>query len=402
MLYEWMALNQQGQLRHGCLQMGSQKEAIRFIKDNYGCVLELRAVEQGKLGKIRSLLNWNQLRFSDKERVIFFERLAIILSSGIPLIRGLRLMQAQNHGTIGKASQKLEIAISEGGSLAKAMKSYDSLFPPLTVNLIEVGEKSGELCRIAREIANYYRKQLEFREFILKNSLYPIFVLSTSLGVLMLFVSFILPVLADTYKALGIPITGVMYFSIALKQFLQENLYLDTFLAGCALILIFRNRSFLQGLLWEMPLLKNINKGSSEIRFCKLVALLLECGVNITEAVADISTTFKDTRFVKQLWIFSNMLKRGENIGIAAQCMEKFLSPITIEMMTIGAATGYLPKLLNEAAKISEENMRATLERMKEVLGPALLLITALIVGVVVVSVIQPLLDLFANLPKYI
>ena len=272
----------------------------------------------------------------------------------------------------------------------------------MTINLVAVGERSGELCMICQEIAKYYRKKHELKEFLVKNSLYPVLVLCISLGVLVLFICFILPVLADTYKALGVPIVGLMQVSIIVSNFIAEQYCLVLSIFCIAAFILWKAKFFLQELLLKIPLFRKPYRSFLEVRFCKILALLLECGVNITEAVAEVSATFMDERFVKQLWIFGNMLKRGDNIELAVRCMGNYLSPMTIEMIAIGAETGYLPKLLNEAAKISEENMREYLECVKEVLGPVLLLITAVIVGTIVTSVLKPLFDLFANLPKYV
>jgi len=84
-------------------------------------------------------------------------------------------------------------------------------------------------------------------------------------------------------------------------------------------------------------------------------------------------------------------------VGIATEVF----SPITAELIVIGAETGYLPKLLNEAAGILEQDLQERLEKLREILSPILLLMAALITALVVCSVIGPLFELFTTLPEY-
>ena len=386
------------------MEANSELEVVKMIRNNYGYVMELKEVRENIFTKLKAKLNCNRLRLSDKEIVLFSNRLAIILTSGIPIVKGLQLLQNSNHNTISKICKELEISIIGGASLTKALKSCNYRFSPLVVSLVAVGEKTGELCTILREISYHYKKTHELKDFLIKNSLYPLMVLTISVMVLLLFVCFILPVLADTYKTLGISINGMMKISLWLDNIISENYEFIIFciICMCLFFLQSRGKKLLLKILLQIPLVRNLYFTYLEMRFCKTLGLLLNCGINITEAVNDVSSTFKDEAFVRQLWIFNRLLKRGENIGIAVQCMIKFFSPITIEMITIGAVTGDLPKLLNEAADVAEENLKENLNRLKEFLGPVMLVVTAFIVGAVVMSVMSPLFDLIANLPEYV
>ena len=401
MLYVWKTLNQQGILRSGTIQASSQEEAVSFVRENYGKILELRAVEPRSKYNLKALLHWNQLRFSDKEKIMFFGRLAVILDSGIPLVKGLKLLQGDSHGSINRVSKKLETAVVAGSSLAKAMRDCPKVFSPIEVNLIVVGEKSGELSLILEEIAQYYHKQHEIKNMLIKNSIYPLLVLLISFGVLGVFVGFILPILAGTYASMGVPVTGIMKFSVLLNDKLFEHCTTILLLLVFILCGVYQYRAWCTGILLKLPLVHRAYIIFNEMRLCKLLGVLLACGISITEAVADISTIFGDERLVKQLWVLNSMLKRGESIETAIKCMGGFLSPITIEMITIGAATGYLPKLLTEAAQLGEDNLREELARIKEILGPVLILLTGIIVGAIVYSVMSPMFDMITNLPNY-
>ena len=128
---------------------------------------------------------------------------------------------------------------------------------------------------------------------------------------------------------------------------------------------------------------------------------MLNSGLNITVAVEEAGKTFTDEARRGQLYLFRQSLLRGVDIGTAAQRAGCIFSPLTREFIAIGAATGCLPKMLNEAAGILEQDLQSKLEKFRELFAPVLLLIAALLTALVVCSVMGPLFDLFTALPEY-
>ena len=101
-----------------------------------------------------------------------------------------------------------------------------------------------------------------------------------------------------------------------------------------------------------------------------------------------------------QLKIFNALCVVAKPSVLHLELLEMF-SPLTAELIVIGAETGYLPKLLNEAANILEQDLRDRLEKLREILAPLLLLVAALVTATVVCSVVGPLFELFSALPEY-
>ena len=148
-------------------------------------------------------------------------------------------------------------------------------------------------------------------------------------------------------------------------------------------------------------MLKEMYALVQEIRFCKLLALLLNSGLNITTAAEEAGRVFSDKRRLAQLHLFRQSLMRGVDMGTAAQRAAEIFSPLTAEFIAVGAATGCLPRMLTEAAQILEQDLRGRLEQFRELFAPMLLLIAALLTALVVCSVMGPLFDLFTALPEY-
>lgn len=333
------------------------------------------------------------------EQSLFFHQLAAILQSGLPLLDGLRLLQRQTpDGQL--LCYRLQRALARGKSLAEALAAEPKYFSSLSVNMAAVGEESGELARLLEELAAYYARQDKLRRFIRQAALYPLLLLLVSLGLLVLFGLYILPVLLETYAAMGIKPVGRLALLLELRALLIGSPFkvvcgaiiftLALFYAGCHLWHWFmRSR-------WS----SNFHGLLLEVRLCKLLALLLEAGLSITRAVSIVAETVEDAGCKTQLLLFSSRLQRGLAIEQAAVAAEKLFSPLTLELICVGTATGYLPQMLREAACAGEVHVEEQLERLRQLLVPILLLMAALIVAVVVITLISPLFELLTALPE--
>lgn len=398
--FSWQARTRSGKLLSGNLRAKSKAEACSLVRNNYGFVVRLQVKES-------PWLLWQEKFFgspstlTDKQRIVFFKQLATILNSGVPLLDGMELLRQRTDIVIGKVAVKLVAHLKEGSSLASAMQKCGKTFSNLAVTLVSAGERSGELNNVFLEIADFYKMQQELKQFLYKATLYPLFLLCASLGVLIFFLLYVLPMLACVYSSLGAPPNRILRFAVQISNFLSANgVAVCLSLAAMFFYIYYRRQIFVEFCL-RLPIVRSLYAMVLEIRFCKILSMLLDKGINIIEAVELATATIRHKERVRQLKTFNAALRRGEAISTALGTATEMFSPITAELIVIGAETGYLPKLLNEAASILEQDLRDRLEKLREILAPLLLLVAALVTATVVCSVVGPLFELFSALPEY-
>ena len=190
--FSWQARTRSGKLLSGELRAKSEAEACSLVRNNYGFVVRLQVKESAWVLWQEKLLGL-QGGFTDKQRIVFFKQLATILNSGIPLLEGIELLRQRTDVAIGKVAVKLADYLREGSSLASTMQKCGSTFSNLAVTLVAAGERSGELNNVFLEIADFYKKQNEIKQFLYKVTLYPLFLLCASLVVLIFFLLYVLP-----------------------------------------------------------------------------------------------------------------------------------------------------------------------------------------------------------------
>lgn len=340
-----------------------------------------------------------QSKYNLEKQIVFFRQLAAVLQSGLPLLRGLQLLERQSEGD-SLLYYRLRTSLSRGSSFAEALAAEPEHFSRLAVSMAAVGEESGELSNLLLQLADYYERQDRLRRFVQRALIYPLLLLVAALLLLLLFGFYILPMLLETYTAMGIKPAGSLALVLRLRSLLLEApllgvlslvLLTATLLAGGRCLLHWFLRSRWSG---------NFHGLLIEVRLCKLLALLLEVGLAITRAVSIAMATVEDEECVTELRIFNSRLRRGLAVEQAAAAAEGLFSPLTLELICVGAATGYLPRMLEEAASAGEVRLTEQLERLRQLLVPVLLLIAALIVAVVIITVISPLFELLTALPE--
>lgn len=339
--------------------------------------------------------------YRTEDKILFFKQLSVLLSSGISLMQSLELLSGNPRSSLYPICRLLSYSLQQGYTLATAMTLQQDFFSQLAITLTSAGEKSGQLPFVLAEIADYYRQAEALRTFVTKVTLYPAIVILLAIVVLGFFLIYILPSIAETVAALQGKPTPFLSKVLTVKVYLEKHF--PSLMAAMTLCLsgLSYYREPLKRLLLRLPLINSLNYKIQEIRFCKLLALLLNSGFSITEAISISAATLEAPDSSSQLQYFQQKLSQGLEPSLAARCLPKLFSPLTIEFLGIGTAAGNLPQMLEEAASIQEQGLRRQLIKLKELIGPSLLILAALLTAAVICSALEPLFNLFTAIPEY-
>ena len=161
-------------------------------------------------------------KYNLEKQIVFFRQLAAVLQSGLPLLRGLQLLERQSEGD-SLLYYRLRTSLSRGSSFAEALSAEQEHFSRLAVSMAAVGEESGELSNLLLQLADYYERQDRLRRFVQRALIYPLLLLVAALLLLLLFGFYILPMLLETYTAMGIKPAGSLALVLRLRSLLLEE-----------------------------------------------------------------------------------------------------------------------------------------------------------------------------------
>lgn len=397
-LYRWRAISSGGKIHKGQYFAEDEAQVVHFVHANYGFVTEIKTVEERE-----SLLTCFNLRrnFSNQERAIFFRQLYTLLEAGISIVKAVEMATSRLSEKYKPVCRQLTTGLCSGQPLSQALKFQPEYFSKMAVAVVAAGEASGQLNQVLKALADFYQQQDKMIKFARNVCVYPAFLLVLSFFTLLFFSVKLLPMFADLYQSLGVKETDSLRFLLFYADFLHEH----TVALSCVLLIvgkvILAYRKKLISLLWDLPGLKNIRHTFLEVRFEKLMALLLQSGIPLPEAIIHSSAAVEDEAFQEQAKAFSESVIRGIGIAEAASQAEGIFSDLSIEFLQVGEHSGNLPAMLAESARVQEQDLFAQLRDLKAVVEPALILLIATVIFGVIILIMAPLFSLMTNLPEY-
>lgn len=335
--------------------------------------------------------------FDDKERLFFFQQLGRMLDSGLPVLKALEMLEKRSAKKLRPISQELRLKLARGYSLAEAMKLQPQFFTPLAVNLVQAGEESGQLVELLEELAKFYQAQRSLKTSVFQAAAYPLLVIGIALLVLFFFVFYVLPILLNAYQNLGIKPQGALLVLVDIKNYVRPQT-VSIILCSSLIMTIFSRKHFS---LWSLhlPYIGKIYKLLLEIRCTKLLGLLLHSGLSINKSIELTRLCVTNVEYKRKLQWVQLQLAQGTNISDA--CLHSFnlFSPLSLELITLGVETGKLANNLLQSSEFCQQDLEIRLAKLRELLGPVLLVVGGCLVSLILIVCLGPLFDLVNNIP---
>lgn len=123
----------------------------------------------------------------------FSRSFAMILNAGVPLIQGLVIVaKAVGNEYIGSKLHSMRLGIEKGDSISRMARSIE-LFPPLVIQMIMVGEESGNIAEMLNEVADFYEGEIDVELKNLSSAIEPFLIVIIGMIVLVLALGIFLP-----------------------------------------------------------------------------------------------------------------------------------------------------------------------------------------------------------------
>lgn len=343
---------------------------------------------------------WSRLfagKVSEKEKVLFTRQLAVLLKSGVPLLQALELLIDQFEGTLRSMLISIKDEIKEGGSLADALKRYPRVFDTIYVQLVRAGEASGKLEIILDRLTDYLERREEIRKKVSSALRYPLIQLGMAFAVVGVLMVFVVPNMVKNFKGKELPAATQLLLSISEAI---TNHYLLIIFGFLGLVLAFNywrksakgSRQF-DAIKLRLPLIKYFAKTNAVVQFCYTLGILLEGGVNLSQAL-DIVVSIIDNK------ILADALNEARDKIIKQGNISQYLKqtgifpPIAIHLINTGEQSGQLDAMLLTVAKNYEEDLKELADNLTTYLTPILLVVMGIVVGFIVISVAQPIMQM--------
>ena len=326
--------------------------------------------------------------------------LSLLLHAGVGLGDGLALLsEEEQEGTYRTLLERMARCVEEGAMLSTAFEEA-GCFPVYVTGLIGVGERVGRTEEVLASLARYYEEREAMDRRVRSALTYPAILLMLMLVVIMVLLTKVLPVFDEVYASLGGRLTGVAGGLLLLGNALDAAMpVLCAVLAAAAvLVALFSLHDGFRAKVLTLWRQKQGDKGVSrklnDARFAQALAMGLSSGLPLEEAVEMAASLLKDVpQAVSRCEKCRDLLEQGESLSKALG--ETGLLPAaSCRLLTLGIRGGSGDEVMEEIAQRLSEDAQLALESKVSKVEPALVLVTSVLVGAILLSVMLPLMNI--------
>jgi type IV pilus assembly protein PilC len=419
--YNYVALDAHGKETKGSLEVGSQNEAIGRVKEMglfptriteseredkaAGKKAKAKAVARPRAGgKKGGALNIKIPGLGSgvkpKALTTFTRQLATLVDAGLPLLRGLRVLEKQERsGALKGILSDLAASIEGGSTFSEALAQHPKVFNRLFVNMVKAGELGGVLEVVLKRLAEFSEKAQKIKGKVKAALFYPIAVLIVAIGIMILLMTFVVPKFKDVFAGMGFELPGFTVFVLAVSDLVRNNIVatMGAIAVAVVLFLLFIKTKFGRRI-WDktkliMPPTGPVVTKVSISRFTRTLGTLISSGVPILQALTIVKETAGNVIIANAVAKVHESVKEGETITAPLEASRVF-PPMVVSMVDVGEQTGALPEMLLKIADNYDEEVDNAVAAMTSLLEPIMIVFLALIVGSIVIAMFLPLIKM--------
>jgi type IV pilus assembly protein PilC len=425
--FSYVALDSRGKETKGTLDVASQNEAIGRLKEMGFFptkVVEVKGKEKaepkakggagGKAGKKGGGLNVNinikipGLSGKVKAKVLtaFTRQLATLVDAGLPLLRGLRVLEKQEKNpTLKQIIGELALSIEGGSTFSEGLAQHPKVFNRLYVNMVKAGELGGVLEVVLARLADFMEKAQKIKGKVVAAMFYPTAVMVVAVAILTVLMIWVVPQFKNIFKDMlpGKPLPGFTEFVLSISDAIAHHFLMTA--GGVAafffvLAMVIRTkpgRRVFDRFKLNMPVLGPVLTKVAISRFSRTLGTLVSSGVPILQALTIVKETSGNVIVGNAVAAVHESVKEGETITAPLENSNVF-PPMVISMVDVGEQTGALPEMLMKIADNYDEEVDNAVAAMTSLLEPIMIVFLAVIVGSIVIALFLPLITLMEGL----
>ncbi len=330
---------------------------------------------------------------------MFTRQLYVLVTSGCPLVDALSSMERQvKEGPWRDAIADIRDRVEEGRPLAESMERHGQYFDPIYRGLIAAGESSGALTGTLDRLATLAQKQLRVRNAVIGATIYPILLLVVAVAVLGLLLTFVIPRFAELFETLDAPLPPTTKALMWISEFLCAYWWVVLgVMGGIGVGLRYwlgtpHGRRTIDTVVLRLPQFGRITRSFITARIARLIGILLEARIPITEALRLSRDAAGNVHYAELIRKAEEIVVAGEPISTAF-ADERLIAPSVYEAVRSGEKSGKVGPLLLNIADFMDEDNEVVVRTLTSILEPVILIIMGFLVALVALSMFTPLFD---------
>lgn len=400
MVFQYVAYNEKGELVKGKLPATNEEAA--------NDLLGYAGYQAISLKPYIPFLNFEKLtaglsKVKPSDIILIYRQLAMLLESGIDIVASLELLQEQaTNRSLKRVLDDVIADLRTGNQLSRALSKHPHVFSPIYCQLIGVGEQSGDLETVLKQVADYMEKEVTTTKETKNALMYPVITSVVTVVVIIVLVTFVLPQFGTMYSSLGAempaPAKLLIDFSVKLKEY-WVYLMLGTL---AVLVLAYsyiktpKGRAKWDRLVLRLPILGKVCHLSELSRLCRSMSLLFRTGLPLTEILPLLIQSSRNQALSEALGGVQQDMIKGDGISQPMTKSKLFL-PMMVQMVRVGEETGNLDVTLLAVARSYEAEAEDKTRSLISLIQPVMTLIIGLVIAALALSLVSAMYSIYGQ-----
>jgi len=338
---------------------------------------------------------------------LFCQEMLALVTAGVPIGEALETLASKEGRGAGAARPnvnsdsllgKLHARVREGLPLSAALAQHPAVFPSVLCESLRAAERTSDYGPALERFVRYRRLTREVREKLLAASIYPMILLGVSSLVLLFLVGYVVPRFADVYADMGDKLPAASRVLLWVGSRIGAQPWLA---AGGLAILVggivaavrsSRFRSGVMSVLHRIPRLREVLAAAEFSRLYRTLALLLHGGIPMVASL-QVARGLLPVHLARRLDAAQVAVSEGRTFSDSMR--EQGLSTAVADrFFRVGEGGGKLAEMIDRAADFHEDEVGRGADWLGRVIGPFLMLIMGVVIGLVVVLMYMPIFSL--------
>ena len=398
MKFIFKAKTKNGEIKEGVIDAVSSDAAIAILQRNDLFPVSLTS-ESSDNSLSKAVLKYYD-RVTDKEQVVFFRQLAILIEARVPIVSSLSAISEQTQNKyLVKVLKEVVADVENGLPLSDSLAKHKDVFSALTINIIKAGETSGNLKKSIDYIAENIERNYNLSSRVRSAMIYPCIILVVFFIIGFVTVSFILPKLTQIIKEMNADVPWYTRMVMAVGDFMAVYwwavaIVILGFAGGVAYYLKTEqgSREWDQVKI-KLPIVGVIFRNVYVTRFAQNLSVLLAGGIPIIRALTITSSVINNVVYEAIFLRAAEEVKVGGNMSNVLS-KNSLIPPVVSHMVKIGEDSGQIDRVLVHIASFYDQETEMMTKNLSTLIEPVLMIIIGIAVGFMAFAILMPIYNI--------
>ena len=403
--FSYVSRDAHGQRVTAIAEAESRQNLLTQLKGQGFAVIELKELKAAARGvtaaRRKRPRRWAPARaVRTADMALFWREIAAMIHAGLPVVDALNsILEELEHERLHRVVSDVVAHMWEGFNFSQSLARHPSVFSPMTQALIASAEESGNLPKIAHQLADYFENRDRLFRKVATALSYPLFVCAFFLVILTAATFWIIPMFRDIYEGFGTRLPWLTETVFRINEITLR--WFPWMTAGgaaalLALVLWVRKpsgRVVVDRITLKIPVFGQLLRLAALARFCRSLATLMEGGIPISRALEMARETTGNTVISRAVGRCREEILEGSRIAASFK-KQGIFPPMMVRMMATGEETGSLSGLLDGVADFYESRVDAALATINSLIEPILIITIGILVLIFVLAMYLPIFSL--------